>query len=390
MTVMPLVSQNYAVLRIPRASCRDYSAPMVLSTQLGTVIKVPYALRRIPAATQVSLLPFAGDPRAGDIALARVEKIGKNTAVELADGRRCGLHEADLLAVVFGNRYASRQFEGYAGAVGDCCDLLSMGGLCGVAKSKHASLADPTKLRILYTIGDCAQQPLQLGNFAVPQTRAVDRPRVVGVCGTSMDSGKTHTAMSLIKGLGRQNCRVAGIKLTGTAAGRDTWTMRDAGAFLALDFVDGGLASTFMCALPELLNLHKLLVNHAASQGAEWVVIEVADGLLQRETAALLQNTRFAESVDSWVFAASEALSAVGGVALLRSWGIRPLAMSGLLSMSPLDMREAELATGLECLTATQLQTGHLNARLSETVAQPPRSYRPAQPEMVQSAYNSR
>src|SRR5256886_12837202 len=34
--------------------------------------------------------------------------------------------KGDLLAVVFGNRYATRQFEGYARADGEDCDLLSM------------------------------------------------------------------------------------------------------------------------------------------------------------------------------------------------------------------------------------------------------------------------
>ena len=362
---------------------------LVLTTQLGTGIRVPYALRRIPSATKVSLLPFAGDPQVGDIALARLEKIGRNTAVELANGRRCTLREGDLLAVVFGNRYATKQFEGYARAIDDSCDLLSMGGLCGVAKSKHAKVPDPSKLRLLHTIGDAAEQPLRLRNFAVPQTTVLKKPHVAVVCGTSMDSGKTYTAMSLIMGLRTQDDRVAGIKLTGTGAGRDTWTMRDAGACVALDFIDGGLASTFMCPLSELLDLHALLVNHAASQGAKWVIVEIADGLLQRETAALLQSPRFAETVDAWVFAASEPLAAVGGISLLRSWGITPLAISGLLSMSPLEMRETERATGLKCLTAAQLQAGVLNRSLSDTVTAPVRPYQPTRPEVVQTADTS-
>ena len=356
---------------------------MLLTTHRGKSIRVPYALRRLPSTTEVSLLPFAGDPQPGDIALAQVEKIGRNTAVELANGRRCVLHEGDLLAAVFGNRYATKQFEGYARARGDHCDLLSMGGLCGVVESKHASVAEPSELRLLHTIGDAAEQPLRLRDFAVPWTADVPKPRVLVVCGTSMDCGKTYTAMSLIVGLRRQNCRVAGIKLTGTGAGRDTWTMRDAGACVALDFIDGGLASTFMCRLEELLNLRALLINHAASHGAQWVIIEIADGLLQRETAALVQSTRFAETVDAWVFAASEPLAAVGGIALLNSWGITPLAMSGLLSMSPLEMRETEIATGVSCATAAQLQSGSLNSRLLEAIA-PPGDLPPAKrPQVV-------
>src|SRR5262249_55212240 len=156
----------------------------------------------------------------------------------------------------FGNRYATKHFEAYAEASGGCCHLLSMGGLCGMVKSKHATVGDPTTLRLLHTIGDASQKQLRLGDFSLPPISAARQPHVVVVCGTSMDSGKTHTAMSLIVGLRKQHCRVAGIKLTGTGAGRDTWAMRDAGACVALDFVDGGLPSTFMCSLPQLLDLY--------------------------------------------------------------------------------------------------------------------------------------
>ena len=50
----------------------------------------------------------------GDIILARIEQIGRNRRLELANGRASTLQDGDLAAVVFGNRYATRQFEGYA------------------------------------------------------------------------------------------------------------------------------------------------------------------------------------------------------------------------------------------------------------------------------------
>jgi hypothetical protein len=177
-----------------------------------------------------------------------------------------------------------------------------------------------------------------------------------------MDSGKTHTVMCAIMGLRRRGHRVAGIKLTGSAAGRDTWNMLDSGADVALDFVDGGFPSTYLCTPDELLNLHSLLLGEATVQGAEWAVIEIADGLLQPETAALLQNPRFRSTVDHFLFAAGEPMAALAGVNMLRSWHVEPLAVSGLVSMSSLSVREAEQATKLRCLTADQLQNGELAA----------------------------
>src|SRR5712691_322763 len=108
---------------------------MILTDEMKANLRIPYALRRVPPTRFASLLPLPEAPQPGDIVLARLEKVGKNAHLELTDGRRCTLHEQDLLAVVFGNRYAPRQFEGYARANGDRCDLLSIGGLCGLVKS---------------------------------------------------------------------------------------------------------------------------------------------------------------------------------------------------------------------------------------------------------------
>jgi hypothetical protein len=333
---------------------------VIINGEIKNKMRIPYALRRVPEASFAHLLPCPETPYRGVIALAEVEKVGKNTSLELSNGRRCALHEGDTLAVVFGNRYATMQFEGYARTNGAHCDLLSMGGLCGLVESRHASVGEPTKLRLLGAIGDENQRQLQLTDYTLRPTSRTRDIRVMAVCGTSMDSGKTHSVMSAIMGLRRRGHRVAGIKLTGSAAGRDTWNMLDAGADVALDFVDGGFPSTYLCTPGELLNLHNLLLSHATVQGAEWAVIEIADGLLQPETAALLQSPRFRSTVDHFLFAAGEPMAALAGVNMLRSWHVEPLAVSGLVSMSSLSVREAEKATKLHCLTAAQLQKAEL------------------------------
>jgi hypothetical protein len=327
-------------------------------------MRVSYALRRVPTSSFDCLLPRPAAPQSGDIVLAELERIGRNTRLELAEGRACQLHRGDLLAVVFGNRYATEQFEGYARAHGDACDLLSMGGLCGLLESKHAAVEGPTKLRLLGAIGDPQGQPLRLKEFALPAVPKSSRPHIAVVCGSSMDAGKTYTAASLIHGLHRRGQSVAGIKLTGTAAGRDTWAMLDAGACAALNFIDGGYPSTYLCTPTELLKLYSLLVAHAAALGARWVVVEIADGLFQQETSALLRCRDFVATVDAWMFATNDPLAAACGVRTLRGWGIEPVAISGVLTQSPLAMQEAVAATGVACVTAGELQSGSLNDRL--------------------------
>src|SRR5260370_2746327 len=177
-----------------------------------------------------------------------------------------------------------------------------MGGLCGLVATKQAGVSKPTKQRILGIMGDQQRKPLRSVNFALSPAESPGRIRVAVVCGTSMDAGKTHTVVCTIKGLRKQGCRVAGVKLTGSATGRDTWNMLDAGACAALDFTDGGFPSTYLCTREQLLHLYHLLIGHARERGAEWVVVEIADGLLQVETAALLNRPQSRSSVDPFPF----------------------------------------------------------------------------------------
>ncbi len=338
----------------------------VLSEETKMRMKVSYVARRVPRAALQTQLGIPTDPAPGDIVLARVEKIGKNTTLELVDGRRCTLHEGDLVVVAFGNRYATLQFEGYARSEGDSCDLLSMGGLCGIVQSKHDSVSEPSKLHLLGAVGDASGTPIRLRDYAMSSVLSPRRagPRVICVCGTSMDAGKTYTVRSVILGLRKQGFRVAAVKLTGTASGRDTFSMLDAGASPALDFIDGGHPSTYLCSTNELMDMFGVLVSQATSQHADCIVIEIADGLVQRETTALMTNARFTGSVNAWLLAANDTPGAAGAISILKSRGITPVAITGNASRSALVRQEVESTTGITCMPASDVEAGLLNPQL--------------------------
>ena len=338
----------------------------VLSDETRSRMKVGYVARRVPSSALHTQLEVPANPSSGDVVLARVEKIGKNTTLELVGGRRSTLHEGDLIVVAFGNRYATLQFEAYARADGDRCDLLSMGGLCGLVESRHDSVSEPSKLRIIGAIGDETGKPVKLSDYALSPALSQRQaaPRVIGVIGTSMDAGKTYTVRSAILGLRQHGLRVAAIKLTGTASGRDTFTMLDAGATPSLDFIDAGHPSTYLCPIKELMDIYGILVSQAAAQRADCIVIEIADGLVQRETTALLTNPRFTGGVNAWLLAANDAPGAAGAVAILREWGIAPLTITGNASRSALVRQEVEAATGISCVAASSIESGELNPQL--------------------------
>ena len=114
-----------------------------LHNEMLTSIRVPFALYWV-SRTQIAGLPRCPvSPQAGDFALVKFEKMGENAAIAMGNGRRCALHQEDLVATVFGNRYAALQFDCYTKSNGSPYDLLSMGGLDGLVEIKHAETANP-------------------------------------------------------------------------------------------------------------------------------------------------------------------------------------------------------------------------------------------------------
>lgn len=139
------------------------------------------------------------------------------------------------------------------------------------------------------------------------------------------------------------------------------WLMQDAGADIALDFTDVGMATSYLESIDTVKQGTKRLVNYAAANGVDTVVIEVADGLLQRETNALLLDKEFKTMVNCAVFTARDALSAVEGVRWLSEQQYEVAFVGGVISRSPLAQREAEQAIGLPVLGLESLvQPAHI------------------------------
>ena len=139
--------------------------------------------------------------------------------------------------------------------------------------------------------------------------------------------------------------------MTGTGAGGDYWQMMDAGACEVVDFTDAGYASTYQLAAQEIEKVFLRLLSHLGSLKTDVIVVEVADGILQAETAALLASQGFSYYCDKLIFAASDAMGAVAGVQWLQSKGLNVHAVSGALTASPLAIRETSTALGLPVLS---------------------------------------
>jgi hypothetical protein len=283
-------------------------------------------------------------PRVGDVVLARVEKLGQHPRIELPDGRRAALFVGDEILVAYGNRYAPDQFDAeLPGDLGQA-HLVAAGGVAGQTLSAHDSMSAPTQIRPLGLLCDSsgvvelsryAPHALSIAPGAVPKPG----PVVIAVVGTSMNSGKSTTVAAIVRGLKAANLVVHAGKVTGTGAGGDPQLFRESGADLVLDFTDFGFPSTYLADDADVKNLFLSLVK-SLNRGQPSVV-EIADGIFQRETAALLATSEFQNGVDHVVFSAGDATSALAGTEILARNGLWPVAISGPLTMSPLAMREA-------------------------------------------------
>ena len=146
-------------------------------------------------------------------------------------------------------------------------------------------------------------------------------------------------------------------------AGKDARYFGSCGARPVVDFTDAGFPSTYMISLEELLSIHQSLIGHVRESQPEYILVEIADGIFQRETRMLLECAAFRAQVEHVFFAANDSLSASCGARCLKEYGLPLRAIGGTFTQSALAKREAEEAIGLPCLNLEEmLQGGILDA----------------------------
>jgi hypothetical protein len=330
------------VSRIPETDRADRLAKRLAGARRA------FTTRHVDVSAASRLIRNGVRPRAGDVVLARIDTIGQHGRLENIHGRRGTLYPGDEILVAFGNRYAPDQFEAFVPEQLGPCDLVAGGGVASQMTVKHADMKAPTRIN---TIGLLAREDggiLNLGDFAAAE--AVDGPRpaiTIAVVGSSMNAGKTTTAAGLVRGLTLAGFRVGAAKITGTGSGGDLWTMLDAGAAVACDFSDAGHASTFCLKADQLEQVANRLMTRLGTEGIDIAIVEIADGLLQPETAAIINIATQKGWFDGFVFAAADAMGAAFGVDWLARMGV---------AASPLAAREAAAVTGCNVATLSDLR----------------------------------
>ena len=314
-----------------------------------------FATRRVDHRDAISLATDFKNTNHGDLILGRVMEIGKHGGIQLASGRRSELFIGDLVVLPCAARYAPDQFEGIAEIHADGADMLAGGGCLGTVRAKNERIKPPTRVLPIGRLTNKTGKAVNVADYALPEPMKPSKIPVIAVFGTAMNSGKTLATARLSYGLRQTGLRVATIKATGTGSFGDYNEFKDTGVSYVADFTDGGLATTYMVPLPRIKNGIERLLADAELHGCDLVVMEVADGLFQRESAALLADDEFHRRISGMLFACGDAVAAAGGVQELRRLGYEPEALTGMLSCSPMAVAEAQAATGIRVMTKGQL-----------------------------------
>jgi hypothetical protein len=278
-------------------------------------------------------------PQIGDCVLVKINKVGNHKRIFTHDNQYSRVYNQDYLLGVLGTRYAT---DAYHATRIDTTQLhiLTNGGLLGTVCDSHSSMSSPTRLELFgYLVDDFGQRVNYKDSFFRP-TCLKNGLLPFFTVGTGMNSGKTTSTARLAQALSNAGSRVAVLKLTGSASHRDIHEYNGTGAVFTADFSDYGFPSTYLTSLTELEGLYGQMIQDAALASPEVVLIEIADGVYQRETEMLLNSPLIKTSSSGLILTALCAASGLAIEQAVRAMGWNPLFVTGLITNSPLFVQE--------------------------------------------------
>lgn len=294
--------------------------------QILEVDKIGSAVSRLNLSKTVSVIFENRQPKVGDV--VAVKALSESVTygnLELPTGRLAKINRDDFLLGVLGKRRALKGFVGDVPdsiKIGDRLHLLNMGGVIGICKGHHSSLSDAIEVEVLGVVCDGAERALNIGDDALRPSESLEKSApIVIVAGTCMNSGKTVAATEIVKQAAHAGLRVAGAKMSGVAALRDTLNMTDCGAIATASFLDCGLPSTVDAE--NLAPMAKAILNKLNESEPDLIVVEFGDGIVGGYAVdSILRDADIKEATAAFVFCASDYVGVVGGIEVLKKLGI--------------------------------------------------------------------
>ncbi|MBX7171960.1 MAG: hypothetical protein K1X72_13440 [Pyrinomonadaceae bacterium] len=299
--------------------------------QVLEVDKIGSATSPLNLGKTVSVIEENLSPKAGDVVVVKAltESVTYGN-LELPSGRLAKINRNDVLLGVLGKRRALKGFFGDVPEtvkVGDKLHLLNMGGVIGVCSGHHSSLSDAIEVEVLGIVQSPksnVQSPLVLniGENSLPISNSLNASApVVIIAGTCMNSGKTVAATEIVKQASHHGLKIAGAKMSGVACLRDTLNMQDCGAFTTASFLDCGLPSTV--GIDDLAPIAKAILNKLNESNPDLIVVELGDGIVGGYSVdSILLDEEIKNATSTFVFCASDYVGVIGGIEVLKRFGI--------------------------------------------------------------------
>ncbi len=342
---------------------------MFTSSKTNMRIKQTISTLGITDYTLNSELAATRTPKAGDVGLFQVIEVDRHSSMQCIDKRSHSIFDGDYILAVFGDRYATSQYEGYVPTEPlDVYHIIGAGGVIGIVHTKNAAWKDyePTTVKM---VGYCCDADGNVLNTLFRNKKRAafaghvpNNAKTILSIGSTMDSGKTTTAAHIARGLKTTGKQVVFMKLTGTVYTKDVDYVVDCGADSGVDFSNMGFPSTYLIDKDTILDIYQSLLNEIAVINPDYIVMEIADGLFQRETSMLLSDKQFMSTINNVVFSCGDSLSVMAGLQVLNSWDIQPCMVSGRFTMSPLLITEVKDRMNIPVHTIDRIMTGELNA----------------------------
>lgn len=300
--------------------------------------KLPNVLASIKNVIQVEQSNLA--PRVGDCVLVRVSKVGNHSRLFTQDNQYSRIYTNDLMTGVLGARYATDAYHATKIDLGNL-HMLTNGGLLGTVCDAHTSMKNPTKLELVgFIVDESGSRVNYKDELFRPAASFSNDINPVFTVGTGMNSGKTTSTARLGQALVAAGHKVAILKLTGSASHRDIHEFNATGAAFTADFSDYGFPSTYLASLEDLEGLYCRMLTDVAAVCPDVVLIEIADGVYQRETEALLNSKLIKSTTAGVVLTAACAASGIAIDSVVKQMGWDPIAVTGLITNAPLFVQE--------------------------------------------------
>jgi hypothetical protein len=311
--------------------------------------KIPAVVKNVKIPGKIELKEES-DCRKGDVVLVKVISQPEDAFLKYVrspENEKIFLKKGDIFLSALSDRYAARVLNGMVPKYlkkGDVIDLIQQGGESGIIKSARSEFVK-TKLEFL---GFAMQngKKMNIMDFALSIKDVKNKINLVIVVGVNMESGKTVTTAELCGALTRKGYKVCCGKLTGIGSVYDTGKYLEKDAVKVYGILDAGYPSSANLSMREIEDVFMRIFSNLAAEGPGFVLLEIADSILQRETAMLLGSRVVRKYKPRFILNCNDALGAYGGKLYLREkFGIEPLVVCGLGTITELGRKEIESIT---------------------------------------------